>query len=172
MAYCLCLILSPKASDEIAAIGFTNLTMDSTRDLLDNQPAPLCTSFLGPYLIVLFFVGATIVFVGELMLPRKIGALILLGSSVIFYGVTFGILAGLQGQCPGPYYRDSVILLGWLCLSTGLLACIGILLVFLIIRKESCKLCVSYNWDEDRKRIREEQTMHKNDRKSQAYELD
>ena len=96
------------------------------------------------------------------MLPRKVGAIILLCGSLVFYASLFGVLAGLQSKCPGAYYRDLVYLAGWLCLGTGLIACIGLVVVVLLTRKQHCQGIVSYDWTKDRKKFESDDEIEMN----------
>src|SRR5690349_17787842 len=57
--YCLCLIMV-KSQPQMDAIGFNNLTLVNVSPYLNDEPSALCTSGLGPWMIVLFFVGGKI----------------------------------------------------------------------------------------------------------------
>lgn len=145
--YCLCMvaILTPQV---ITRVGFLNVT---TRDIsLRSNPSAYCTPALGPWLILIFFVGALLVYVGECALPRRVSAMMLLIGSIFFYGITFAILAGLTSVCPGRVYRDTVTVLGFACLGCTVLALFGLAWMFLVSHKRlCCQKCVSFEDSDD-----------------------
>jgi hypothetical protein len=129
----------------VDSIGFTNLSTSLLQPYLVQEPASTCTSALGAPLIALFFAGLLIVYVGECVLPsRRISALLLCVAALCFFGITFGLLVGLQPLCPSPVYRDGINLLGWLCLACALLDLLGLAFLLVISARGHWARCIYY----------------------------